>query len=217
MPLPIMRDDKWLKTAVTMSTVKIRWGEKRKWRQCYWCCDVIFLLWRKWKLETGRTCSSSSSSRLGSRGWLSQRFLSWCNQFLLLLLEHRAASTPLPTHLFLQRSPCPRLYCPTGTQNIHLVGCGSTQPAADRNVSRHLSRVLTHTLICIELKWTLPLSMKNSSGEEKVQSVCKCICKFPEAPATFSSVSRWLSARKAKQCLNSSLCRSGWALWCQHN
>lgn len=80
------------------------WGKRNR-RRCYWCCDVIFLLWRKWKLETGRACSSSSSSGLGSRGCPSQRLFSWCNLFLLLLLQHRAASAPLPTHLLLQRSP----------------------------------------------------------------------------------------------------------------
>lgn len=217
MPLPRTRDDNWSKTAVTMSTVTIRCGEKKEnGDNATGAVMWFFLFWMRQEFETGRTRSSTSSSSSGL-GSPAQRLLSWCDP-VLLLPQDTSASTPSPTQLLLQRSlpqtyPIPRgprasLWWDTVADSLWQTG---TSPIT--------SQVCSHaiTLRPIGLKATLPLSMENSLVRKKVQSVSKRICKFTEAPATFSSVCGWLSTSKAKHCLKSALCRSSWAPVCQHN
>lgn len=103
MPLPRTRDDNWSKTAVTMSTVTIRCGEKKEnGDNATGAVMWFFLFWMRQEFETGRTRSSTSSSSSGL-GSPAQRLLSWCDP-VLLLPQDTSASTPSPTQLLLQRS-----------------------------------------------------------------------------------------------------------------
>lgn len=95
MPLPIKKDDNWSKTAVVMSTVTLRWVEKSKLRQCYWCCDVIFLFWMRREFETGRAHPSLD--------WAAEATRAWCNLVLFLFPQDALPSGPSPTQLLLQR------------------------------------------------------------------------------------------------------------------
>lgn len=145
MPLPRTRDDNWSKTAVTMSTVTIRWGEKKENGENATGAVMWFSSfgWDK----SLRLAGLAPPPPPPPRDWAAQPRGSSADA-IRSSSSRRTHQQALPHRpSFCCKGPSHRLHRPTRTQSLSLVGRNGRQPLADRHISHYLSGVLPRNRI----------------------------------------------------------------------
>lgn len=126
MPLLIIRDDNWSKTAIMMPTVTISWREKEKIKTTPLLLYCNFPLLEQMSLRLAGLDSSVPQEPEATQSMQSGPPSP---------PTERAAGILLTTNLLLQRS-LTQTVLSTRTQSLHLLGRGSIKPTAARHVSR---------------------------------------------------------------------------------